>query len=396
MNLKQKLMSVAVAGALAAPALAYAQASTVQMYGRLNFLYGYYDNGAGRNKTDAMGDTESEIGVRGSENVGGGMSVHFQCHTSFDVVGIRAAAGTAGWCGRNSSIGLKGNFGDVFIGNWDTANKVMMGNYRVFALGYPMGLGNTVNNSASNVDNGAILAGATIAQSSFSRRQQKSVHYHSPVFSGFQAMGSFSAANEATQVSSAATITKPRMWAAAANYTNGPFGIGLGYERHEDYNPAVQGTYTGGTDYSWQAGARYTFMGKLRLNVQYVRLNYDLAAGRDMSLNNWNVNGQWDIAGPHFIRVGYVRVGDTKGSAGTTAAPIQVGEATANGGAGNSGAEKFVFEYGYNLSKRTELTLGYARTENDGFSNRPVGGNADSNTFGETQTYIGGRISHRF
>ena len=83
-------------------------------------------------------------------------------------------------------------------------------------------------------------------------------------------------------------------------------------------------------------------------------------------------------------------------AAGTIAAPIAVGQSFANGGAGQSGGDKYIFEYGYNLSKRTELTFNYAKTNNDRFSNRSVGGNSDTANFGESQTYFGGRISHRF
>lgn len=412
--MNKKLMTVAVASAMAAgvfaaPEAAFAQASTVQMFGRLNFLYGSYDNGAGRIKNDAMADSESEIGVKGEENVGGGLIVHFQCLTSFDVVGIRSEAGTAGWCGRNSNVGLKGGFGNVFIGNWDTAPKIMMGNYRVFALNYPMGLGNTFNNSASNVGNpapsanGVAATAATTDAASFSRRQSKSLHYWSPNFSGFQAMATMSATNESTLVNDTAAVQKPRMWAAALNYSNGPMGVGIGYERHQDYNPAslvygvAAGQYSGGSDSSLQVGAGWNVIPNVRLNAMYVYNKYDPLPGQDMNQTNWNLNGQWDIAGPHLVRLGYVKLGSTKGNYGAgVAAGIAVGQARANGGVGNTGASKIVFEYGYNLSKRTELSLGYARTSNDAISNLSVGGNADANTAGQTQRYIGGRISHRF
>ncbi len=409
--MNKKLMAVAVAGALAAPALAYAQASTVQIFGRLNFIYGYYDNGGGgtttaggavvgtpKVRTDSMSDSEAQIGFRGEENVGGGMAVHFQCLTSFDITGARANAGTSQWCGRDSNVGLKGNFGNVFIGNYDVAQKMVISKYRVFPLNAPIGLGNTFNGSASNVNNVAAggLGAVDADLSSFSRRQMRSVHYWSPVISGFQGMATYSAANEGTLSTSASTIQKPRMASVGVNYSNGPFGIALAYERHRDYNPAGQATYTGGTDSSWQLGMGYKFMGKLQLNLQYAHLEYDLAGGRDMAQNNWNVNGQWDIAGPHRIRVGYVKTGHTKGSAGTAAAPIQVGQMVANGGVGDSGSNKFIFEYAYEMSKRTELSAAYAKVNNDRFSNKGVGTGADGNNFGESQTYIGGRISHRF
>jgi len=50
--MNKKLMAVAVAGALAAPALAFAQASTVQIYGKLTYEYGIADQGNGRPNVD--------------------------------------------------------------------------------------------------------------------------------------------------------------------------------------------------------------------------------------------------------------------------------------------------------------------------------------------------------
>jgi len=166
--MNKKLMAVAVAGAfgaVAAPTVALAQSSTVQMFGTINLIYGYYDNGGfGLSSTgtanstqklryDAMNESESEIGVKGEEALGGGTSAWFQCLSSFDVTGNRGANGTAGWCGRNSAFGMKGGFGNVFVGNWDTPNKVVMSNYRVFALNYPMGIGMLYNGASSNVGN---------------------------------------------------------------------------------------------------------------------------------------------------------------------------------------------------------------------------------------------------
>ena len=218
----------------------------------------------------------------------------------------------------------------------------------------------------------------------------------SPVMSGFQAFGTISAVNEATAATAASTIQKPRMWSVAAKYDNGPLGLGVTYSQHKDYNPAAQTTYTGGRDSSWLLAAGYKFMGTLQLWAQYVHLDYQLAAGRGMTQNNWHVTGQWDIAGPHFIRAGYVAIGNTKGTAGAPGALIRVGSMNANGGAGDTGGSKILFEYGYNLSKRTELTLGYGKQSNDRFSSMSVGTGSNTGNLGESQTYFGGRFSHRF
>jgi predicted porin len=402
--MNKKLIALAVGGAIGAigaPTVALAQSSTVTLSGTINVLYGYFDNGgagfstpvqtstvAGNAKvrTDSMANSEGEWVLKGQENLGGGMAAHFMCSTTFDPV----AASASNMCGRNSYIGLKGNFGNVYFGNYDTPIKTMMANYRPFALTYPVGAGLLFNQSGSNVTN-------TSDATSFSRRQNRLVTYAMPTMNGFDAQFAYSTANEATGNTSASTIQKPRLWSAMVNYTNGPLMLGAGYERHIDYNPAAQATYTGGRDNSYQLGAAYTFMGSLKVSAMYANLKYETAGGTDLSQNNYGLYADWAISGPHRIRAGYSNMGSTKGSfAGTTTAGTTLGTLTGNGGAGQTGAQKYHFEYAYALSKRTEWSLGYARQNNDRSANIPVGTGSNTPNFGETQSYVGMRIKHAF
>ena len=85
--MQKKLMAVAVAGALAAPGLALAQASTVQIGGGINILYYQHtphNDSVGR-KGDILEDSESELFIKGTEALGGGLSAWFQCASSFEV-----------------------------------------------------------------------------------------------------------------------------------------------------------------------------------------------------------------------------------------------------------------------------------------------------------------------
>jgi len=444
--MNKKLMAVAVAGAfgaVAAPTVALAQSSTVQMFGTINLIYGYYDNGqngisstqatagignpaAGKLRYDAMNESESEIGVKGEEALGGGTSAWFQCLSSFDVTGNRGANGSGGWCGRNSAFGMKGGFGNAFVGNWDTPTKVVMSNYRVFALSYPMGIGMMYNGASSDVGNanansGTVVSGAGGSASmgsqfiavgggaSFSRRQTRLFSYVTPVMSGFQGSVAFSAANETSAQTSASTAQKPRLWSMGLNYTNGPLGLGFGYEKHVGYNAfavtsAGSGAaFTEGTDSSYQLGAGYTFMGgALRVNALWARLKYNQtistigSTDQNLQQTNWNLNGEWKVSGPHSVRLGYTKNGTSTGTVGTTAAPVMIGGILGNGGAGNTGAQKYSFEYAYAMSKRTELSLGYAKVNNDSSSNQSVGTGSTAPGFGESQSYIGLRAKHSF
>src|SRR5262245_56582950 len=99
--MRKKLLAVAVAGAFAAPAAALAQSSTVQIYGTIVVNYNILDQGDGLKKTDMLNAHDANIGFRGEEKLGGGLSAWFQCESSFSL----DSGGGDGLCARNSALG---------------------------------------------------------------------------------------------------------------------------------------------------------------------------------------------------------------------------------------------------------------------------------------------------
>jgi len=350
--MKKKLIAVAVAGALGVPGVALAQASTVQIYGTLVMNYNYLDRGnasptVGTPKVDMFNAHDTNLGFKGEERLGGGTSAWFQCESTMDVTG----EGIAGWCGRNSAFGMKGGFGNVFAGIWDTPMKIAMGNFRPFSTSGAYGMGALMWNEAqSNLGNNGF---------SFTRRQNNLWSYQSPNMSGFQAGAAFSATDEATAQTDASAVSKARLWGLGATYTNGPLIVGGGYEVHDDYNTANQANYTGGSDRGWSLGVAYTFMGKLKASLMYSDMEYDLAAGQNLSQKSWSVHMDWAFAGPHRVRAGYTSADDTSGNFVGV-----INQFVGNNGAGNTSAELWALQYAYAFSKRTELNAGYAFVNN--------------------------------
>ena len=118
--MNKKLMTLAVAGAFAAPAAAFAQASNVQIFGTMYMEYAYGKQGVGspapaagatndQINVDILQSPGSEIGIKCEEALGGGMSAWFQCASTADIRG----SSTAGFCSRNSAVGVKGGFGNI-------------------------------------------------------------------------------------------------------------------------------------------------------------------------------------------------------------------------------------------------------------------------------------------
>lgn len=366
--MNKKLIAVAVASAVGAPALALAQASTVQIYGGVRADYVYMDAGAGMLKRDRLQRYDSGIGIKGEEKLGGGLSAWFQLESTAGIEGSGITSGASGaWNDRNSAVGLKGAFGNVFFGHWDMPYKLTHGaEYRPFSTAGPFGVGAIMHNeTAGNTDNITNVA-------SFSRRQGQSVSYHSPTWNGFNFRAAFSTASETvnnllvTNTTVAATAAKPRLWSVGATYASGPLYIGAGYERHRNYNPAAQAAYIGGDDRAWDIAAAYTFAGQFRVGAIYESIEYDLAAGQNLEKDSWGLTGAWKMGGPHELRVGYFRAKDTKGNSlgvnvNSFAAPLTAAGAVNPG----TGADMWMIQYANRLSKRTEVNIGYSKLGND-------------------------------
>src|SRR5919108_5250893 len=126
--MQKKLLTMAVAGALAAPGLALAQAS-VEVYGTIYPTFGrvkYSDGFTARSNAASVSvpsmskwDVQapsSNFGVRGREGLGGGLTAWFQIEQNAPLE--REATQAVTVASRNSAAGFQGGFGNVFVGQW--------------------------------------------------------------------------------------------------------------------------------------------------------------------------------------------------------------------------------------------------------------------------------------
>jgi len=380
--MKKKVMAVAVAGVLAAPALAFAQASTVNIYGYLNAEYGFakgVNKAAGKtNNWDGLNSSASYIGFKGEEKLGGGMSAFFQCETDIlflkgdAVAGAASAATSGGWCTRNSAVGLKGSYGSFFIGTWDSPTKRAVASSRI--------LGETGWHGVQSMllSNGGAFTGT------FSARNANSVNYDSPNFNGF------SMAAQITSTKAAATVTtaglKGRSNSMSLNYAGGPFTAVLAYTVVDDNRAA--GGLQGTSDKAWVLGGTYVW-GPAKVGLTYVDATAEPTTTTELSRKSWNLAGTWQFGGPHSIVAGYTVAGDTKFS-GVGAAPAATGNDT--------GAYQYSIGYRNAMSKRTNVGITYLRNKNDsratGYS---VGTNhATGMVAGSSSSVIATQLTHSF
>lgn len=387
--MQKKLIAVAVAGALAGPAVALAQTSTVNIYGTITYEYGHADGGNNRPDSD-YADTPggSAIGFRGEEKLGGGLSAWFQCESSADVRGMDQR----GICTRNSAIGFKGAFGNIHFGRWDTPMK------RALNMGTVGGEETGILGSSFMAFGGSGGADATqsndgLQRQRWKRRETGLQYYESPVFSGFQVLGAFSSGNFAFDASATSNSTnaKPRIWSLGATYSAGPLAIGVGYEKHNEF-----GAFNGATDLDdkgWGASIAYTFAGKVKVGGTFLRREWETAIGRTLEKDTWTVGAHWKIVGPHELQANYIRAKDSKGNSLVGIG----GNGGANASGPDTGADQFSIFYNYNFSKRTRIQLGYTRVDNDANSNSVRIGNTPSLLGGgQNQDAWGFRLRHRF
>jgi len=377
--MQKKLIAVAVAGALAAPAAALAQ-STVQIYGNAYMEWGFINQGPDNTavpfdpaNADVLQAPGSAIGFKGEEKLGGGMSAWFQCESSADLRGVNQD----GFCSRNSAVGLKGSFGNVFIGIWDTPFKRTR-------------VGNTGARDTGVYGTGHLLYGASTSTTDganpgvMARRQRNSINYDTPVFGGFQGMLSMSSTNASTNIAQNAANAKERTISVAGLYRSGPLAVGAGYtENTKAYNA---GAFAGDED-AWHINASYQ-LGSVKLGGAYTKSDADTAAAANAEVTAWHLGAEWKVQGPHNVHFGYTHVGDMKGTPGAAMGTRPVV-------ATDSGAKLWQVKYVHDFSKRTWAGFGYTHLKNDRNANYNLGGLGSRNVGSKNKGFVV-NVEHRF
>jgi predicted porin len=162
--------------------------------------------------------SNSHVGFRASEKLGGSLTVLFQIEQR-----VRIDDGTGTWAGnRNSFLGLFGSLGTFKLGNVDTAYK---------EAGDPIGkLGISSGNFVST--SGVLSQGPVSDALDFHLRQPNVMQYESPRIGGLQFLGSWGKdefkGNPGRGVNSLLN-------SYALTYEMGPGYVALGREIHHDF-----------------------------------------------------------------------------------------------------------------------------------------------------------------
>ena len=379
--MQKKLLGMAVATALAAPAAAFAQ-SAVQVYGTAHVSfnstkYGAATSGESGVSKMSVASHASNFGIRSSESLGGGLTgwvqyeFNVKMERDFDLAGANGSS-------RNTAIGLRGNFGNVYFGTWETP---WASTFRLWDVGTIGGWGPTTSiigrreqtGSAPSRNCGVLTAGAGVlttggggtsaicyhAEASTGpgyplwRRYGSAVFYDSPVFSGFQFKIGYQPNETKTGFggdTNIGTTTKtivnenPSSWSASLTWT----GMGGNARAFVANMQAKDWTTVGSSDGGFTIGGGYNF-GVVNVGAVMETYKYKGTTGGDTEVNQYGIG----IA----IPMGSGKIGASY----AVADELEVGGSAAT----DTGAKMYNIGYEWALSKRSALGFGYAKIDND-------------------------------
>ncbi len=383
--MKRSLLSLALLGAFAGSAMAAntEQAGksltpdTVQLYGivDLGFEHLTFDNSS-VNRIGAGPQSNTRIGVKGEESLGGGLRAFFVAETGYCANGNgssnvyngtagnattqpQGAQGQAGgsYCsggnfmGRLSVLGLKGDFGDIRVGRFYSYNYLNAVNVDPF--------GDGTTGAFKNIDR----AGYTFT------RLSQGLGYRTPNFAGFTAGINYGFGAQPDNSSAG------RMYEFNLHYKNGPILAGVDYLNRNDtaagatVNPystlafeiggapmAVNGGYF--TNKVTQVYGAYDF-GVVTISGLYSEQKYGegltyTGTNQAPDIKVWMLGAKVPV-GPGAIMASVSQRKDSN--------------------LANTQARQYAIGYTYSLSKQTNLYTSYARISNDSAVDQYVGDN---------------------
>ncbi len=314
--MKKHLVLLALAAAAAASA--QAQSTSVTLFGVVDASLRQVKNGGDSvSSLSSGGFNSSRLGVRGAEDLGGGLRAGFWLEHGFNV-DTGTQTDTSRFWNRRSTVSLIGGFGEVRLGRDFTPIYTGWADFDAFGDNGVAAGGKFSDRIGSNTD--------TLT------RSDNQVSYFLPALGGVYGQLSV-AAGEGT--------AGRKMTAARVGYAAGPLNVSLALGRTEV-------TPTAGEDQH----EVITLGGSYDLGVMRV-----LAYWRQNEFGNAKVTvtsiGATVPMGSGSFRASFTRA---DGSGRTPAGTL----------IGDNDADQFALGYVHTLSKRTSMYATYARVANDG------------------------------
>jgi predicted porin len=301
----------------------------------------------------------TNIGFRGAEDLGSGLKVVWQLESAFQ---IDQNTGP-GWGARDSKVGLRGTWGEIFAGQWDTPYKYISLPVNPLRAGYVFDRTAITGNPGFGVPNTTTQFTRIGAKPDalFDRRQGNSVQYWSPILAGFSFRLQHSVDEGKGSVVTGGPVIAPTITAASVQYDVGKLSLRAAYEEHNDYFGMTQiggsaaGTATNPS--SKDRGYKFVWLyviGKTRITGLVEQLEYKNDDSLVGAVNKYKRFAWYGVLEQRFANNSSVWVSYGQAKNGSCE---RVGGATCS--TNNLSADYLTLGYIYRFSPRTEVFAAY-------------------------------------
>jgi predicted porin len=327
--MQKKIIALAIASALTAPAVAMADSGNVSLYGQANLSIDVVNDGNNPSgSSNNLVSNTSRVGVKGSEDLGGGLTAVFQAEK--EVLMDTGAAGSTTLFDRNTYLGVaSADMGTVLFGRHDTPYKMSTRGLDMFADGV--------------ADNRKHI------MSAHDTRLGNVIAYVSPAFSGF----TVAAASQFGSEGAASGDKKGTVLSLAGMYSLGGIYATLAYQSVKAGDvvgsdlaaPLLGITAADGENKAFKLGGGYT-MDAFTVNavVEKTTLKATPAAS-DKTGTNVYLAGKFSLSTTDAVKLAYGKRGDTT-TGGTTT---------------TNNAKQVSLGYDHDMSKRTSVYALYTK-----------------------------------
>ena len=212
--MKKTLCALAVGATLLTPALA--MAADVKIYGRAHVSLDYLDDGADYNEV-GLSSNASRLGFKAEQKLENGMTVFGQIEQEVNFASGSQDGDGVKFATRDTFVGLKGDFGQVRAGRFDSPLKAARGPVNFFG------------DMVGDIRN--VTRVTKDANVRFDERNENTIEYKSPKFGGgFNVIGALSLHEGTTK----AEDDKDKAYDLALTYKEGNVDFAAAYEHYEE------------------------------------------------------------------------------------------------------------------------------------------------------------------
>ncbi|CAJ97240.1 Outer membrane protein (Porin) [Cupriavidus necator] len=372
---------ILVGGVLSALTAGAAAQGSVTLYGVADAAIDYVSAkgatagpAADKPGTTRLSSQGSYWGIRGSEDLGGGLDAFFQLEGNFS---IDSGASSTPFFNRDTFVGLRHRPVGALTLGVNTTSVRALGNALDLTPGANTGIG-ALQSLVSSMNG---------ISTDHDSRLQNSVRYRSASFYGIEVGAQYGFG----EVRADGTGRNDHVIGAGLAYARGPFYVAYAYEDRHDKNKAGL-AQTNGHDQKHRVGVKYQVTERWLIGGLYDRSvsdgQFSNGDGR-LRRDAWAFVTEYDW-GAHEIYAMYGRANDVRCQGDTGGNGVNCGSSS------QTGAQLWTLGYNYNLSKRTMIRTTISKILNQAaakydFSNGRTGAAAGADPFGAS---VG--LRHRF